>query len=106
MINTGTQPRNTKKQIRNLTNLQEKCPVLILITVLTATAVMADGALTVRLDPAFGGMLADDMDCILTQNLLSSDFGPTDITPLLIKLDYDCDDPNAITDISDPRVAE
>ncbi len=93
---------NTKKQIRNLTNLQEKCPVLILI----ATAVMADGALTVRLNPAFGGMLADDTDCILTQNLLSSYFGPTDITPLLIELDYDCNDPNAVTYIRDPRVAE
>ena len=73
--------------------------------VFIATAVMADGALTVRLDPAFEGMLADDTDCLLTQNLLSSDFGSTDIMLLLIELDYNCDDPNAVTDIRDPRVA-
>ena len=97
---------NTKKHIRNLANLQEKYPVLILIVVLIVTAVMADGAFNVRLDPAFEGMLADDTDCILTQNLLSSDFGSTDIMLLLIELDYDCDDPNAVTDIRDPRVAE
>jgi len=66
---------------------------------------MADGALNVQLDPAFEGMLADDTDCIVTQNLLSSDFGSTDIMLILIELDYDCDDPNAITDIRDPRVA-
>ncbi|RZN41341.1 MAG: RND family transporter [Methanosarcinales archaeon] len=96
---------NTKKQIRNLANLQEEYPVLILLVVLIVTAVMADGALTVRLDPAFEGMLADDTDCIRTQNLLSSDFGSTDIMLLLIELDYDCDDPNAVTDIRDPRVA-
>ncbi|MEA1906682.1 MAG: hydrophobe/amphiphile efflux-3 (HAE3) family transporter [Euryarchaeota archaeon] len=97
---------NTKKQIRNLANLQEKYPVLILLVVLIVTAVMADGALNVQLDPAFEGMLADDTDCILTQNLLSSDFGSTDIMLLLIELDYNCDDPNAVTDIRDPRVAE
>ena len=97
---------NTKKHIRNLANLQEKYPVLILLVVLIATAVMADGALTVRLDPAFEGMLADDTDCIRTQDLLSSDFGSTDIMLLLIELDYNCDDPNTVTDIRDPRVAE
>ncbi len=97
---------NTKKHIRNLANLQEKYPVLILLVVLIVTAVMADGALTVQLDPAFEGMLADDTDCILTQDLLSSDFGSTDIMLLLIELDYDCDDPDAVTDIRDPRVAE
>jgi hypothetical protein len=97
---------NTKKHIRNLANLQEKYPVLILLVVLIVTAVMADGALNVQLDPAFEGMLADDTDCILTQDLLSSDFGATDIMLLLIELDYDCDDPNAVTDIRDPRVAE
>jgi predicted RND superfamily exporter protein len=63
---------NTKKQIRNLANLQEKYPVLILIIVLIVTAVMADGAFNVRLDPAFEGMLADDTDCILTQNQQTS----------------------------------
>ena len=96
---------NTKKHIRNLANLQEKYPVLILLVVIIVTAVMADGALNVQLDPAFEGMLADDTDCIVTQNLLSSDFGSTDIMLILIELDYDCDDPNAVTDIRDPRVA-
>ena len=96
---------NTKKHIRNLANLQEKYPVLILLIVIIVTAVMADGALNVQLDPAFEGMLADDTDCIVTQNLLSSDFGSTDIMLILIELDYDCDDPNAVTDIRDPRVA-
>ena len=97
---------NTEKHIRNLANLQEKYPVLILLVVLIVTAVMADGALNVRLDPAFEGMLAENTDCILTQNLLSSDFGSTDTMLILIELDYNCDDPNAVTDIRDPRVAE
>ena len=97
---------NTEKQIRKLANLQEKYPVLILLVVLIITAVMADGALRVRMDPAFEGMLADNTDCVLTQDLLSSDFGSTDIMLLLIELDYDCDEPNAVTDIRDPRVAE
>ena len=96
---------SAKKQIRKLANLQEKYPVLILLLVLIFTAVMADGALNVRLDPAFEGMLADDTDCVLTQDLLSSEFGSTDIMLLLIELDYDCDDQNAVTDIRDPRVA-
>ncbi|MEA1894395.1 MAG: hydrophobe/amphiphile efflux-3 (HAE3) family transporter, partial [Euryarchaeota archaeon] len=97
---------NVKKQIRKLANLQEKYPVLILLIVLIITAVMADGMLQVRLDPAFEGMLAEDTDCVLTQNLLSSEFGSTDIMLLLIELDYDCDEPNAVTDIRDPQVAE
>jgi len=97
---------NTEKQIRKLANLQEKYPVLILLVVLIITAVMADGALRVRMDPAFEGMLADNTDCVLTQDLLSSDFGSTDVMLLLIELDYDCDEPNAVTDIRDPRVAE
>ena len=97
---------NTEKQIRKLANLQEKYPVLILLVVLIITAVMADGALRVRMDPAFEGMLADNTDCVLTQDLLSSDFGSTDMMLLLIELDYDCDEPNAVTDIRDPRVAE
>ncbi len=97
---------NTRKHIRKLANLQEKYPVLILLIALIITAVMADGVLQVRLDPAFEGMLADDTDCVLTQNMLSSEFGSTDIMLLLIELDYDCDDPNAVTDIRDPRVAE
>jgi len=97
---------NTEKQIRKLANLQEKYPVLILLIVLIVTAVMADGALNVRLDPAFEGMLADNTDCVLTQDLLSSDFGSTDVMLLLIELDYDCDESNSVTDIRDPRVAE
>lgn len=97
---------NTEKQIRKLANLQEKYPVLILLVVLIITAFMAEGALQVRVDPAFEGMLADNTDCVLTQDLLSSDFGSTDIMLLLIELDYDCDDPNSVTDIRDPRVAE
>ncbi len=80
--------------------------MLILLVVLIITAVLANGALQVRLDPAFEGMLADNTDCVLTQDLLSSDFGSTDIMLLLIELDYDCDEPNAVTDIRDPRVAE
>nr|QNO46458.1 hypothetical protein KCGBEFIM_00033 [Methanosarcinales archaeon ANME-2c ERB4] len=97
---------NTEKQIRKLANLQEKYPVLILLIVLIITAFMAEGALQVRVDPAFEGMLADNTDCVLTQDLLSSDFGSTDIMLILIELDYDCDCPNAVTDIRDPRVAE
>jgi hydrophobe/amphiphile efflux-3 (HAE3) family protein len=97
---------DTRKHIQKLANLQEKYPVLILLIILIITAVMADGALQVRLDPAFEGMLADNTDCVTTQDLLSSDFGSTDVMLLLIELDYDCDEPNAVTDIRDPRVAE
>jgi len=92
--------------LRKLAVVQEKYPVLILLIVLVFTVVMAFGSLRMELDPSFDGMMPDDLEVIRMQDVISTEFGSTDTMLVLVELDPASDDPYAVNDIRDPRVAE
>ncbi|MCK5109793.1 MAG: MMPL family transporter, partial [Methanosarcinales archaeon] len=92
--------------LRKLAVIQEKYPVLILLIVLVFTVVMAFGSLRMELDPSFDGMMPDDLEVIRMQDVISTEFGSTDTMLVLVELDPSSDDPYAVNDIRDPRVAE
>jgi len=92
--------------LRKLAKFQEKYPVLILLMVLVFTAVMAYGSLQMKLDPSFDSMMSKDLEVIRMQDVISMEFGSTDIMLVLVELDPSSDDPHAVNDIRDPRVAE
>jgi hydrophobe/amphiphile efflux-3 (HAE3) family protein len=92
--------------LRKLAVIQEKYPVLILLIVLVFTAVMAFGSVQMKLDPSYDSMLSDDMEVIRMQDVISTEFGSTETMLVLVELDPSSDDPYAVNDIRDPRVAE
>jgi len=92
--------------LRKLAVIQEKYPVLILLIMLVFTAVMAFGSVQMKLDPSYDSMLSDDMEVIRMQDVISTEFGSTETMLVLVELDPSADDPNAVGDIRDPRVAE
>lgn len=92
--------------LRKLAEFQEKYPVLILLMVLVFTAVMAFGSLQMKLDPSFDSMMSEDLEVIRMQDVISMEFGSTDTILVLVELDPSSDDPHAVNDIRDPRVAE
>ncbi len=92
--------------LRKLAAVQEKYPALILLIVLVFTAVMAFGSVQMKLDPSFDGMMPDDLEVIRMQDVVSTEFGSTDTMLVLVELDPASDDPYAVNDIRDPRVAE
>jgi|GEM_PF-433214 len=92
--------------LRKLAVVQEKYPVLILLIVLVFTAVMAFGSLQMKLDPLFDSMMPDDLEVIRMQDVVSTEFGSTDTMLVLVELDPSSDNPHAVNDIRDPRVAE
>jgi hypothetical protein len=92
--------------LRKLAAVQERYPTLILLIVLVFTAVMASGSTQMKLDPSFDGMMPDDLEVIRMQDVISTEFGSTDTILVLVELDPSSDDPHAVNDIRDPRVAE
>ncbi|MFQ6073051.1 MAG: MMPL family transporter [Methanosarcinales archaeon] len=92
--------------LRKLAEFQEKYPVLILLMVLVFTAVMAYGGMFMKLDPSFDSMMSEDLEVIRMQDVISMEFGSTDTMLVLVELDPSSDDPHAVNDIRDPRVAE
>lgn len=92
--------------LRKLAATQEKYPVLILLIVLVFTAVMAFGSVQMKLDPSFDAMMPDDLEVIRMRDVISTEFGSTDTMLVLVELDPASDDPHAVNDIRDPRVAE
>ena len=92
--------------LQKLAEFQENYPVLILLIISVFTAVMAFGSLQMKLDPSFDGMMSDDLEVIRMQNVISTEFGSTDTMLVLVELDPSSDDPHAVGDIRDPRVAE
>nr|QNO43666.1 protein-export membrane protein SecF [Methanosarcinales archaeon ANME-2c ERB4]QNO43979.1 protein-export membrane protein SecF [Methanosarcinales archaeon ANME-2c ERB4]QNO50623.1 protein-export membrane protein SecF [Methanosarcinales archaeon ANME-2c ERB4] len=92
--------------LRKLAAVQEKYPVLILLIVLIFTAVMAFGSLRMELDPSYDSMIPDDAEVIRMQDVVSTEFGSTETMLILVELDPSSDDPHAVSDIRDPRVAE
>jgi hydrophobe/amphiphile efflux-3 (HAE3) family protein len=92
--------------LRKLAVIQEKYPVLILLIVLVFTTVMAFGSVQMKLDPSFDAMIPDDLEVIRMQDVISTEFGSTDTMLVLVELDPASDDPHAVNDIRDPRVAE
>jgi predicted RND superfamily exporter protein len=95
-----------EETLRKLAVIQEKYPVLILLIISVFTAVMAFGSVQMKLDPSYDSMLSDDMEVIRMQDVISTEFGSTETMLVLVELDPSSDDPHAVTDIRDPRVAE
>ena len=92
--------------LRKLAVIQEKYPVLILLIALVFTAVMAFGSVQMKLDPSYDSMIPDDAEVIRMQDVISTEFGSTETMLVLVELDPSSDDPYAVNDIRDPRVAE
>ncbi|PXF61956.1 MAG: hypothetical protein C4B59_01640 [Candidatus Methanogaster sp.] len=92
--------------LRKLAVIQEKYPVLILLIMLVFTAVMAFGSLQMKLDPSYDSMIPGDSEVIRMQDVVSTEFGSTETMLVLVELDPSSDDPHAVNDIRDPRVAE
>ena len=93
-----------EKPLKELAKIQNKYPLLVILTVLTVSLFLGYYALRIETDSNFNVMFREDSESIMLEKLVNTEFGGSDTLFILAKIDADVNDKTRVQDIRHPDV--